>query len=580
MGLKIMRNADGTIRETWHGRISVKGVKHTYNLGVPVEGRIPMNEDGDILLTAKGDEAFERSRSRAQVAFEKWRKEARKDPAELQRAAYQARTGEDVNGVPLSKLFTRWCRVKRARKPTAEWQKMMGLWFGRFATFAGTYARHHGLRCETINDVTPEVAGAWFEEIKKSYSWETVIKMMVLMRGAFRRYSTSGRPNPFADIVLRGGGANESRKVSRKPLETKHLERLFSLVHEDEFLYPLVVTAACTGMRIGDVCNLKWEDVDLSSGLIECVTAKAGVRVWIPILGRLQEVLKERSVLPADGTQPSTYVFPSAAARYNPHLRLDAQGKPMKDKRGKAMMTDGRDALFRAVQPYLARAIFGDDRPVETVTVGKDGKPIELPTHEEAINAAGFAEKKRLRMLEVCRRHDAGEKSKDIAVALGVSRAQVSMDLRDVERLTGETLRPMAAKKAQRQTRQDLIEQTRQKRVDAKGQRVCKRAASVYGWHSLRHTFVVLALDAGVPVEKVRQIVGHGEAETTIDNYYNPTKAHEAERVRRQMCGTVLDGGKAVETLTAPAPTPSLDEIVTGLSARQKKALARKLLGL
>lgn len=48
MGLKIMRNADGSVRETWHGRVSVKGVKHTYNLGVPIEGRIPMSKESYI----------------------------------------------------------------------------------------------------------------------------------------------------------------------------------------------------------------------------------------------------------------------------------------------------------------------------------------------------------------------------------------------------------------------------------------------------------------------------------------------------------------------------------------------------
>lgn len=580
MGLKIMRNADGSVRETWHGRVSVKGVKHTYNLGVPIEGRIPMSKDGDILLSAKGDEAFERSRKRALAAFEKWRKETRKDPAELQRAAYLARTKEDVNGLPLSKLYMRWCKVKRARKPTLEWQKMMRLWFNRFTAFAGTYARRHGVHCETINDVTPEIAGAWFEEIRKTYSWETVIKMMVLMRGAFRRYSTNGRANPFSDIVLRGGGTSASRKVSRKPLESKQLERLFSLAREDEFLYPLIVTAACTGMRIGDVCNLKWADVDLASGLIECVTSKAGVRVWIPILGRLMEVLKEREAVPGDGTKPSPFVFPKAAAQYNPHPKLGKDGRPIKDRHGKPVMTDGADSIYRAAQPYFGRAVFGDDRPVETVTIGKNGKALDPPSREEAINAAGFAEKKRLRMLEVCRRHAAGEKSKDIAEDLGVARSQVSMDLRDVEKLTGETLRPLAVSRVRMQTRLEMAERTRQQRVDAKGRRICKRAASIYGWHSLRHTFVVLALDAGVPVEKVRQIVGHGEAETTINNYYNPTKAHEAERVRQQMRGTVLEGRRKGEVIPARAPVPSLDDIVAGLSVRQKKALARKLLGL
>ncbi len=237
MGLKIMRNADGTIRETWHGRISVKGVKRTTNQNVPIEGTVPTDADGNLLLSAKGDAAFERSRKAAQKAFEKWRKENHEDPAELQRKAYHARTGEDLNGVPLASLYVRWCKVKRERKPTEGWQKMIGKWFGRFAAFAGNYARRNRTRCETINDITPEIAEAWFEEIKKTYSWETVTKMMALMRGAFRRFSTSGRENPFAGIILRGGGSGGNKKISRTPLEAKHLAGVVTLAATQQKCY-------------------------------------------------------------------------------------------------------------------------------------------------------------------------------------------------------------------------------------------------------------------------------------------------------------------------------------------------------
>ena len=105
----------------------------------------------------------------------------------------------------------------------------------------------------------------------------------------------------------------------------------------------------------------------------------------------------------------------------------------------------------------------------------------------------------------------------------------------------------MAEKSSRRKNRLELIESTRQKRG------IGQRAASVYGWHSFRHGFVILALNAGVPVEDVRRIVGHGDAETTLDNYYNPEKKHAAERVRRQMRGTVLATGKATSLIERKA---------------------------
>lgn len=118
-------------------------------------------------------------------------------------------------------------------------------------------------------------------------------------------------------------------------------------------------------------------------------------------------------------------------------------------------------------------------------------------------------------------------------------------------------------------------------------------AASLYGWHSLRATFVVLAVEAGVPLPDVQKIVGHTTAEMTMQ-YFNPTAKHTAERVREQMRGTVLDGrrnrGKAIDiqetavlpdaSAVAPVARQSVDALIAGLTDDQRKELARKLLGL
>ena len=162
------------------------------------------------------------------------------------------------------------------------------------------------------------------------------------------------------------------------------------------------------------------------------------------------------------------------------------------------------------------------------------------------------------------------------------------MYLADVERLTGEHLRPRSAATASRAIRLDLIERTRA----ARG--VGKRAASLYGWHSLRATFVVLTVEAGVPLPDIQKLVGHTTADMTMQ-YFNPTAKHTAERVREQMRGGVLDGRRnrnkaidiqetaalpdasAVEPVTA---RPSVDALIAGLTDDQRKELARKLLGL
>ena len=562
MGLKIVKNADGSFRPTWYGRISVRGKKRETNLNVPIEGAIPTDSVGNVRLTATGDADFERSRKAAKKAFVAWCRETQKDPAELQRKAYKARTGEDLGGLPLSKLFTNWQRVSRGKAPTPAWCAMVKGWFDDFAAFAQAEARKHRKRCETANDVTPEIATAWFNHVKAAYTWETVLKMKHLVSGTFTRLQGLGlsRINPFSNMQLRGGGSGENRKVSRKALDATETERVLELARDTE-IYPLVVAAACTGMRLGDVCNLKWTDVDLRAGFIDVVTAKAGVRVTIPIFGRLMEVLKDRAPIAGDGAPPSPFVFPRFARDYN-HTNENGNHTT-------------RNKIIQAVKPLFARAVFGDTPPeIEVDANGETTRNLA-----DVIDCAGFTEYKRNRLLDVYARFKAGNRPVDIAAALKVKRSQISMDLREIEKLTGETLRPMAEKTAKRQNRLDLIERTRQKRG------IGQRAASVYGWHSFRHGFVIFALNAGVPVEDVRRIVGHGDVETTLDNYYNPEKKHAADRVRRQMRGTVLDGDgatsrKRIAATTPALPASSIDDAIAALTDAQRKELARKLLGL
>ena len=555
MGLKILKDAERKPRMTWYGRFSVKGKKKEINLNVPIEGTIPMDESGHIRLSAKGDVPFEDSRKAALKALEKVKREMQKDPAELQKKAYKVRTGESLDGLPLAKLYKKWKKLMRSYNPTDGWSQIVKKWFERFTTFAGAYAAKHGGRCETVNDITPELASAWFEEIKGNYAWETVRKMMSVMRAAFHRQAPCGRPNPFEEIVIR---SREDARIYHKPLTAEETERLFNCSHDDNRIYPLVVAAACTGMRIGDVCNLKWSDINLSGGLIKCTTAKAGKTVTIPIFGRLSEVLKEQNTISGDGKLPSPFVFPSAARQYKAN----------------------RTALYEAVKPYFAQAVFGNKPAEEPVIVNANGtaeaqnnRPIE-----DAIKESKFSETKQNRILEVYRRFKAGERSSAIAAALNIARSQVSMDLRDAERLTGESLRPLAKATKDRKDRLDLIESTRAKR------KIGKKKASIYGWHSLRATFVVLAIEAGVPLAEVQMVVGHSTAEMTLQ-YFNPEGKHVAERLKQQMQGSVLDGRHPAPLLadnptpqTAIIQKPSIDDIIAGLSEDERKALAHRLL--
>lgn len=500
MGLIIRKGRGAKARPMWYARITRDGCSVSVSLKVPIAGVVPVDARGKYDIWANGGDDYNQSRLQALQALD------------ALRAALPAKS--DNEGVTFSQLPALWRAIKRNYTPTASWDATITTWFRRFAVFAVRYTADHGGRCKSINDITPAMAAAWFDEIKIKYAWSTVKKQWGLLRAAYRRFATRGAKNPFEDVIMRNREL-ETARIARVPLTGEQLERLIDLTRGRTELHDVIVAAASTGMRIGDVCNLKWADVDLRGGMIHCITAKAGKRVTIPILPRLRAVLDQRATLP-NGARPAAAVFPAAAARYSRNP----------------------DGLYREVKPFFARAVYGD----ETQATDVDAAGNTTRSLPDALDAAGVSNSRRGRLLAVYNRIKAGEKSIAIAAAMGTSRAQVSMDLRDIEKMTGERLRPKAKKAA----RVDISDRTRQRRL------IGCRAASIYGWHSLRATFVVLAVNAGVPVETVQLIVGHSTAQMTME-YYNPTAQHAAERLRSAMTNTAL-GGNADSGIITVSP--------------------------
>ena len=63
----------------------------------------------------------------------------------------------------------------------------------------------------------------------------------------------------------------------------------------NSYLETIVVLALSTGMRQGEILNLRWPDVDLNSGRIVLHETKNGERRVVPLLGRARELLRELS---------------------------------------------------------------------------------------------------------------------------------------------------------------------------------------------------------------------------------------------------------------------------------------------
>lgn len=94
--------------------------------------------------------------------------------------------------------------------------------------------------------------------------------------------------NPVRDTkALREG----NHKIRFLTVEEER--RLFEVIDKQaKHLKPLVITALQTGMRRGEILNLKWSNVDLEFGFIELLKTKSGRSRRIPISDKLRKVLE------------------------------------------------------------------------------------------------------------------------------------------------------------------------------------------------------------------------------------------------------------------------------------------------
>lgn len=535
MGLKLQRGRNGEFRRKWYGRYMEAGKWREIPLTTPVAGKMPRS------LKDRGDEDFERSRLLAEQEFRAFDEERRtKGAAEhLTAKLIQSKTGHGVEYIRLADMEGEWRKLRPHRRSESQ-ESNISAWFRLF--------------CRSVNraylyEVTAEDVAAFHASLCGRYAKSTTLRITRFLKGVFALLLPLGVTNPWAMLDMR---VTSGEVVHRRPLGNEEIRRLLDEARRDPMVYGITVTALCTGLRIGDVANLTWDEVDMREGIISLTTRKTGASVHIPIFGLLRPVLD--AALSERDEEDGEFVFPDAARMYR----------------------DNPYGLYRAGKLLFARALFAEDAEreaaIEDVPAAKEMTAKEVM---EAIDAAPWQRRKK-ENAGICYRlyRLEGKSYRDIQEERGWSRGHISYYLHEVERLTG--VRIVDAGAGSPTSTASLLRRTRQERT------VGAHSASLYGWHSLRATFVVLALNEGLPLEDVRRIVGHTTADMTLE-YYNPTKTIAAERFRRRMSATVLgmddeDGRPTTHGTVKPvAGGDNILSLVASLSPTQRAALKQLL---
>ena len=173
---------------------------------------------------------------------------------------------------------------------------------------------------ENFSEINEEVAHGyaqflWSERKVSERTYNAYIKTLALIY----RVLVPKDINPFAKENI--ARKNENQQGHKKFTEDEILNILdcfnnsdLYLLHKDE-MKVLFYLGALTGLRLGDCCLLKWDNVSFRNDLIKCIprkTLKIKRSAIIPISSNLEEQLK----IALEWKTDDNYILPKIAERY------------------------------------------------------------------------------------------------------------------------------------------------------------------------------------------------------------------------------------------------------------------------
>ncbi len=480
----LKRGPDGSWRRQWVGRYMEDGKRRDVTLcrweGIPPE-----------TSTGTGDAAFEQSRGEAEALFKRIREgeKSEEERKALEKKVLAARYGGKVDRVKLSDLEARWEALPR--RAGEEQSSRVRMVIARFRDFM----TDHFPKVTEVGALTSEHFKAFLDAVDDSgVTARTWNFSMVTLRSVLRK--VDGNSRGFREYLADLPKKTETT-IHRRPFDGDELEAIISAAREvDPELHPVIVAAACTALRRGDVCKLRWEAVDLVEGFVTVKTSKTGETVDIPIFPPFRVVLEEAAAMRKNGVP---YVWPKIALAY-------------------ARNADGLNFRLRKVLAAAGfvrpkRARNGNEEEDGSGNSGKYYSAADTESAaamvEDGMEREGWTAARMSKARHILALHNEGKNGKEIAEEIGISRGGVSTYLHEMEAAGKVAI--VSAPKRDTPARATLAE------IGDGEQR--KLRGSLCGWHSFRTTFCTLALANGVPMEILRKITGHRTAEIVLKHY-------------------------------------------------------------
>lgn len=224
---------------------------------------------------------------------------ARRHLASLVRIA----TGEEMPEYTTKTWIAEWLR----RKARDSSKATMARYKGHAEAFLAWLGEERASR--PLEAVTAQDARRWRESLQDSgRAGKTVLSYAKDISAAFRSAIREGllAANPFSGL----DALDTSDSLDRKPFTGEEVGRLLAAAPTEEWR-GLILTAAFTGLRLGDAAKLQWSSIDLEARRIELMPSKTKrkkVTVRIPIQ---PDLLAYLLAAPVADDQPDAPVFPT-----------------------------------------------------------------------------------------------------------------------------------------------------------------------------------------------------------------------------------------------------------------------------
>lgn len=211
---------------------------------------------------------------------------------------------ESGGGLTIADAWQAWMDTPRKREPKS---CTMASYTAAWKRFSGWCAKR-GFK--DLREIGAMEAEDYTRDLnKESFAPRSYNGHVKFLRSFFKaiRLRAGLVENPFDAATLMEGST-----LSRRELSPEELARVFTKATGS--MRVMVAVGVFTGLRLGDVCRLKWSNIDFTRHLMTVIPSKTERKsrvVTIPLHPTLCQILREWRT-----NTPSEQVFPMEAAQY------------------------------------------------------------------------------------------------------------------------------------------------------------------------------------------------------------------------------------------------------------------------